>query len=82
MPDSDERSALLAANSKSGAGDETVGDGHGLSESSSSATLCGESARLTKEKEKPFPWRIAISLYILTCITPLAFDLIFPFVSK
>ncbi|KAL5482742.1 hypothetical protein ACEPAI_9336 [Sanghuangporus weigelae] len=73
----DEHTALLSA-SNNGLDEND----HGLSGSSSSATLYDEAARQVKAKEKPFPWRMAISLYILTCITPLVFDLIFPFVNQ
>ena len=70
-----ERSALLAV-------ENDARESRELSGSSSSATLYGEAARDGNVKERPFPWPFAISMFILVCMIPIAFELIFPFVSE
>lgn len=76
MPDirDDEQTALLTTSADSQ--DDFEGSNHEFTECYSSTALNDRPAR------KPFPWRVAISLYLLTCIAPLAFELIFPFVSE
>lgn len=35
----------------------------------------------TQNPQKPFPWRPVLSILSLTVVPPLAFELIFPFIS-
>jgi hypothetical protein len=37
---------------------------------------------IQKEPPTPFPWRPASVLFMLTLVQPLAFELIFPFISE
>lgn len=47
-----------------------------LSPSSSSTTLCAEANR-----PSALPWRQVIVILMLTAVQPLAFELVFPFIS-
>lgn len=78
--DGNERTALLAVDvtSQEPRDDEE----QQLTASSSSGTLFNESPRSSSTKEKPFPWGFALSIYVLCCVSPLGFELIFPFVSE
>lgn len=81
--DADEQTPLLRAR-----------DDRGCSMSSSTSTLAVEStaascnAEITDDGQggrvvaaKPFPWRTVLSLLSLSVMQPLAFEMIFPFVS-
>ncbi|EJC98142.1 MFS general substrate transporter [Fomitiporia mediterranea MF3/22] len=73
---------LLTAEPSSPTSTGTIDEEQPLSAGSSTATLADETLPLQRKVEKPFPWSVVISLYILTCMAPLAFELIFPFVNQ
>ena len=69
-----ERTALLAVPN---APAHSIGLGD---EQQPSPTSSGASTPTLKEKK--FPWRFALTIYGLNVVTPLSFELIFPFISK
>ena len=69
----DERSKLLVdslEDSASSDGEDT------LSPTSSEETLCTNSFKST-----PFPWRAVAVILLLNAVQPIAFELVFPFIS-
>ncbi|EJC98141.1 MFS general substrate transporter [Fomitiporia mediterranea MF3/22] len=79
----DERTALLAPVSSGSMLNDAVDEEQQVNTGAASTSTKGESAsNVGGNCEKPFPWSVVVSLYILTCITPLAFELIFPFVNQ
>lgn len=53
-----------------------AGEERTLSASSSSETLCEQAAPVA------FPWRPVFVILVLNAVLPLAFELVFPFVSE
>lgn len=83
--DCDERTALLEDAKLVGIGEERRPDGVGLSASSSSTTICDvEEVGQIKPSapRRPFPWKPVLSILSLAVVQPLAFELIFPFISE
>lgn len=76
----DERSDLLSRATPAHPAHDT--DDIDEQDNSISTPVCDESMRDDKLKEKPLPWRVVSTLYVLSCVAPIAFELIFPFVSK
>lgn len=83
--DCNERTALLEDAEPVEIEERSV-DGVGLStSSSSSATICdAEEIGQIKPSapRRPFPWKPVLSILSLAVVQPLAFELIFPFISE